>query len=186
MIKKFANTFFIVDGALIIGCLIFANSLWLLNTQIAFISSLLVSIATFLSYQNNVKKRLETQEQSIDTLDDRDKIDEIDDPFDLYSEDEPIMEEKELTASEIKTIIQEEKTKIKQNSFKNLFKSTTSFVSLYRVVGYAVLVVGFFYLVNNKLFEPFAYLVGLFVVPLSMLVMKLFGKSETTLEGEGQ
>lgn len=177
-ISKFANVFFIVDGLLIIGCLLFANSLWLLNTQIAFISSLLVSIATFLSYKNNVAKRLKTQEESIDTLNDRDKVDEIDDPFDLYSEDEPIMEEKELTASEIKAIIKEEKTKVKQNTFKNLYKSSFSFVSLYRIVGYSILVIGFFYLVNNKLFEPFAYLIGLFVVPLSMLVMKLTSKSE--------
>ena len=174
-----------VDLALIIGCLLFANSLWILNTQVAFVSSLLVSIATFLSYKNNVSKRLENEEHSIDTLDDRDKIDEIDDPFDLYSEDAPINETQELSAHEIKTIIQEEKSKIKQNSFKNLFKSTTSFVSLYRIFGYVVLVIGFFYLVNNKLFEPMAYLVGLFVVPLSMLLSKLLSK-DTTLTTEDQ
>lgn len=184
-IKKFANVFFIVDFALIAGCLFFANTLWVLNTQVAFISSLLVSIATFLSYKNNVSKRLQNEEQSIDTLDDRDVVDEIDDPFDLYSEDKPVIENKELTAAEIKTIILEEKSKIKQNTAKNLFKSTTSFVSLYRIVGYSVLVLGFFYLVNNELFEPFAYMVGLFVVPFSLLVVKLFSKNESTSEEEG-
>lgn len=177
-IKKFAKVFFVVDVILIVACLILANSVWLLNTQVAFISSLIVSVATFLSYQNNVNKRVENGEQNIDTLDDRDTIDEIDDPFDLYSEDEPIIQDKELTASEIKTIILEEKSKVKQNTFRNLFKSTTTFVSLYRIVGYTVLVLGFFYLVNNKLFEPFAYLIGLFVVPFSMLIMKLVSKED--------
>lgn len=185
-IKKFTKVFLIVDLLLIIGCLVLANSLWILNTQIAFVSSLIVSVATFLSYQNNVKKRLENEEQNIDTINDRDSIDEMDDTFDLYSENEPIMEEKELSASEIKTIIQEEKSKVKQNSFKNLFKSTTTFVSMYRIIGYTILVVGFFYLVNNKIFVPYAYLVGLFVVPFSMLIMKLVFKNDTKSEEAGQ
>lgn len=184
-ISKFANVFFIVDAILIVGCLLFANALWLLNTQVAFISSLIVSIATFLSYQRNVNKRLQTDSSGIDTLNDRDKVDEIDDPFDLYSEDEPIMEEKELSASEIKAIIKEEKSKVKQNTFKNLYKSGFSFMSLYRFAGYIILIIGFFYLVNNKLFEPIAYLIGLFVVPLSMLLMKLISK-EIKLEEEDQ
>ena len=172
-ISRFANIFVLVDALLIIGCLLLANSIWLLNTQIAFISSLIVSLATFISYKKNIDKRLQSENASLDTLNDRDKIDEIDDPFDLYSEDEPIMEEKELSASEIKAIIKEEKSKVKRNSFKNLYKSGFSFVSLYRFAGYAVLLLGFFYLVNNGLFEPFAYLLGLFVVPFSMLLIKL-------------
>ena len=185
-IKKFAKVFFVVDFALVLFCLISANMAWLINSQVAFISSLFISIATFLSYRNNVQKRLENEDHSIDTLDDRDQIDEIDDPFDLYSEDEPIIEEKELTVNEIKTIIKDEKSKIKQHTVKNLFKSSLSFVSLYRIAGYAILVLGFFYLVNNKLFEPFSYMVGLFIVPLSLLLSKLISKSETILEEEDQ
>lgn len=185
-IKKFANVFFLVDFVLILGCLVFANTLWLLNTQVAFVSSLLVSVATFLSYKNNVDKRLKLEEQSIDTLADRDKIDEIDDPFDLYSEEESIVEDKELSASEIKAIIQEEKTKVKQKTFRNLFKSSGSFVSLYRIVGYSFLVIGFFYLVNNNIFIPFAYLIGLFVVPLSLLLVKVVSKSDAKSEEVNQ
>ena len=185
-IKNSAKVFFVVDFAVVLFCLISANTQWLINSQVAFISSLFISIATFLSYRNNVQKRLENEVHSIDTLDDRDKIDEIDDPFDLYSEDEPIMEEKELSANEIKTIIKDEKSKIKQHTVKNLFKSSLSFVSLYRISGYAILVFGFFYLVNNELFEPFSYMFGLFVVPLSLLLVKLIGKSGTILEAEDQ
>ncbi len=176
-IKNFAKVFFLLDFGVILFCLVNANTTWLLNTQIAFFSSLFISIATFFSYQNSIKKRLANSSVDIDTANDRDKIDEIDDPYDLYSEDGVVEEEKELTAHEIKTIIQEEKSKVKRNSLKNMIVNGGSFVSIYRLVGYAILVVGFFYLVNHKLFEPFSYMVGLFIVPLSMLVIKLTTKS---------
>jgi len=176
-IKNFAKVFFIIDFGVIAFCIIMGNTTWLINTQVAFVSSLIISLATFFSYQNSVSKRLANSEGNIDTLDDRDKIDEIDDPYDLYSED-GVQEEKELTATEIKTIIQEEKSKVKRNSLKNTFRNGGTFVSLYRLVGYSILVLGFMYLVNHKLFEPFSYMIGLFIVPLSMLVIKLTSKSE--------
>lgn len=168
MIKKFAKVFFIVDFSLIVLCVIFADFSWLINTQFAFVSSVLITIATFVSYTNNVQKRLENFEPS-DLDNDRDKIDEIDDPFDLYSED-IVQEDKELSTTEIKTIIKEEKSKVKRNSFKNTVSTTTSFMSIYRIGGYFLLIVGLLYLTNNQLFEPIPYLIGLFVVPLSMLL----------------
>ncbi len=177
-IKSFAKVFFILDFGVIAFCLINGNTTWLINTQIAFFSSLFISIATFFSYQNSIKKRLANSSMDIDTINDRDKIDEIDDPYDLYSEDEITQEDKELTAHEIKTIIKEEKAKVKRNSLKNMFVNGGSFVSIYRIIGYSILIIGFFYLVNHQLFEPFSYMVGLFIVPLSMLIMKLTTKSE--------
>lgn len=175
MIKRFGKIFFIIDALLIIACLIFQKYLWLLNIQVAFISSLIISITTFLSYQRSVNKRLDSDFDSIDTLEQRDKIDEIDDPYDLYSED-GVQEEKELSAHEIKTIIKEEKSRVSRNSFKNTLQSGTSFISIYRVVGYSLLILGFFALVNHNIFNPIAYLVGLFIVPLSSLMMKFFIK----------
>lgn len=171
MIKPFGKVMIIINLALILYGFGFENSTWVLNTQIAFISSLIISLATFFSYQRSIQKRLENASVDIDTANDRDKMDEIDDPFDLYSE-ETIAQEKELSAHEIKQIIQEEKAKVKQNTLKNTFANGGSFVSLYRIVGYGILVIGFFFLINHKLFMPIAYLIGLFVTPLSMILLK--------------
>lgn len=162
-----------MDLCLIVYALIFQDTLWLLNSQVAFISSLFITIASFLSYRKNVHSRLSKYDDSIKVQgEDRDKIDEIDDPYDLYSEDiEPVPEE-ELTPEKIKEIIQEEKKKVSKNSFKNTVFSAGGFVSIYRILGYGTLVFGFFALNNNKLFVAVAFLIGLGVVPIGTLFTK--------------
>ncbi len=179
MIKSFAKVFFFVDLCIIIYALAFKSSLWLLNSQVAFISSIFVTIASFLSYRKNIQNRLSTLDTSKNLkVESRDKIDEIDDPYDLYSEDiEPIKED-DLNAQKIKQIIQEEKAKVKRNSFKNTIFSAGGFVSVYRVIGYAFLIFGFFVLNNNNLFIPVAFIIGLGIVPISVLFTKFILKSE--------
>ena len=177
-IYKFAKIFILVDLCFIIYCVIFQNSLWLLNTQIAFLGSLFVTLTSFISYRKNIGNRLSNFDYSKEIKDDdRDKIDEIDDPFDLYSEYEEIPKE-DLTPEKIKDIINEEKIKVKKNSFKNTIFSASGFVSIYRILGYLVLIFGFFALNNNNLFLPIPFLIGLAIVPISVLVSKLTLKLE--------
>ena len=171
-ILKFAKVFFLLDLCLLIYSFIFQNGIWLLNTQVAFISSLFIVIASFYSYKRNIQNRLSNFEASKASAEDRDKIDEIDDPFDLYSEYEEIPEE-ELTPEKIKEIIQEEKTKVKKNSLKNTLFSAGGFLSIYRILGYGILIFGFFALNNNKIFIPVAFIVGLGIVPIRVLLSKL-------------
>lgn len=172
-ILNFAKIFFLIDLCLVIYSLIFQDSIWLLNTQVAFISSLFITIASFLSYRRNINGRIANLDLSKSQKgEDRDKIDEIDDPFDLYTEYEEIPEE-ELTPQKIKEIIQDEKSKVKKNSFKNTIFSAGGFLSIYRVLGYGILVFGFFALNNNKLLIPIAFIVGLGVVPMGTLLSKL-------------
>ena len=175
MIKKFAKLFFIIDFGVVIFCILSNNYVWLINTQVAFISSLFISLATFLSYKRNVSKRLENIDYDADLSNDRDEIDKIDDPYDLY-DDEKISDKTEFTTLEIKDIIKEEKSRIKQNSFKNTIYSSGSFISIYRIVGYILLIFGFFALNNNGIFNAVPYLAGLFIVPLSMLCAKFILK----------
>ncbi len=172
-IISFAKIFLVVDIALAIFAIVVYDSLWLLNTQVAFLGSLFVILASFLSYRKNVQNRLSNFQNSDQKIlsDDRDKVDEIDDPFDLYSEYEEVPEE-ELTTEKIKEIIQDEKSKIKKNSFKNTIFSATGFISIYRIAGYVFLIFGFFALNNNKIFLPIPFLIGLGVVPISVLVAK--------------
>lgn len=175
-ILNFVKVIIIFNLCLILYSLIFQSSTWLLNTQVAFFSSLFITIASFLSYSRNVKNRLSNIDSSkTSNIEDRDKIDEIDDPFDLYSEYEEVPQE-ELTTEKIKEIIQEEKSKVKRNSFKNTIFSASGFLSIYRILGYGFLVFGFFALNNNKLFIPIAFIIGLGIVPICVLLSKLLKK----------
>lgn len=172
-VLKFAKVFIFLDFCLIIYALVFQNNFWLLNTQVAFVSSLLVVTGSFLSYKKNIENRLSNID-STKTKEgvDRDKIDEIDDPFDLYSDYEAVKEE-DLTPEKIKEIINDEKSKLKKNSVKNAIFSASGFLSLYRIAGYAILVFGFFALNNNGVFMPISFIIGLSVVPFGVLISKL-------------
>lgn len=176
-ILNFAKVFIIVDLCLIIFSITQYNLTWFLNTQVAFIGSLSVTIASFLSYRKNIQNRLSNLDTSKHSMiEDRDKVDEIDDPYDLYSDHEEIPEE-ELTPEKIKEILDEEKKNVKKNSFKNTIFSAGGFVSIYRLVGYAFLIFGFFALNNNKLFLPIPFLIGLGIVPISVLAAKFIFKT---------
>lgn len=175
-ILKFAKVFILLDLCLILYSLIFQNNLWVLNTQVAFVSSLFIIIASFLSYRRNIQSRLSNLDLTkTNQSEDRDKIDEIDDPYDLYTEYEQIPEE-ELTSEKIKEIINDEKSKVNKNSFKNTLFSASGFLSIYRILGYGILIFGFFALNNNKIFLPIAFIIGLGIVPIGVLFSKLLEK----------
>ena len=175
-ILKFAKVFILLDFCIILYYLFFQNKFWLLNTQVAFISSLFIIIASFLSYRKNIQNRLSNLDLSqINEGIDRDKIDEIDDPYDLYTQYKEIPED-ELTTEKIKEIINDEKSKVKRNSFKNIIFSASGFLSIYRILGYGILIFGFFALNNNKVFLPIAFIIGLGIVPLGILFSKLLEK----------
>ncbi len=175
-ILKFAKVFILLDFCIILYSLFFQNKFWLLNTQVAFISSLFIIIASFLSYRKNIQNRLSNLDLSqINEGIDRDKIDEIDDPYDLYTQYKEIPED-ELTTEKIKEIINDEKSKVKRNSFKNIIFSASGFLSIYRILGYGILIFGFFALNNNKVFLPIAFIIGLGIVPLGILFSKLLEK----------
>ena len=175
-IQKFAKVFILLDFCIILYYLFFQNKFLLLNTQVAFISSLFIIIASFLSYRKNIQNRLSNLDLSqINEGIDRDKIDEIDDPYDLYTQYKEIPED-ELTTEKIKEIINDEKSKVKRNSFKNTIFSASGFLSIYRILGYGILIFGFFALNNNKVFLPIAFIIGLGIVPLGILFSKLLEK----------
>lgn len=177
---KFAKVFIFLDLCIFIYANFFQNKIWFLNTQVAFISSLFITIASFISYKKNIQNRLQNFDYSkISKSENRDKIDEIDDPFDLYSEYEEI-KDKDLTPQKIKEIIDDEKSKLKKNSLKNTIFSASGFLSIYRILGYVILIFGFFVLNNNKIFIPMAFIMGLGVVPLGVLFSR-FLKSDDYL-----
>ena len=128
------------------------------------------------SYKKNIENRLSDLDLTKNNEnEDRDKIDEIDDPYDLYTEYKEIPES-ELTPEKIKEILNNEKSKVKRDTLKNTIFSASGFLSIYRVLGYGMLLFGFFALNNNKIFVPIAFIVGLGVVPIGVLFSKLLEK----------
>ncbi len=162
-IKKVVILFFIVDFVLVIFSVVKSEG-WFINSQIAFFSSLFITMASYFSYKRLIEKRVALNAESYD---DRDEVDKIDDPHDLYSP-----EIKEDENRDLQEVIKEERAKIGgvKNTATNLAQSAGGIFSPFRIASYLFLFLGFLYLANNELLNIFAYLVGLFVVPLSALL----------------
>ena len=145
--KNLYFAYIFVDLIVIVASF-FLGDLWLLNTQVAFASSMLITMASFLSYKSMVKERV----NSGDLGDDRDLLDDIEDPHKLYEE-----EEKEP-----------QKIGFKQGA-KNLVSSYKGALSPYRIASYGVLCLAVLFLIRHGYFDGLAFLVGLGVVPISSL-----------------
>jgi hypothetical protein len=165
-IKPIILPIVILDFALALYSLSVGSN-WLINSQIAFISSFIVTIASFFSYRALIKRRLEQGDIGID---DKDIISEIEDPYDLYDEGET------KSDKDLKEIIKEERDRLKgvKSGAKNVAKSISGIFSPYRLLSYLILVVGFLYLVNSKSFLLLPYLLGLSVVPIGSLISIFF------------
>jgi len=179
-IKKFIYIFLAID-MILIGFTLFSDIFLVsfASSQIAFVSSLFITIGSYIGYQKNINLRLQNYQSQ-----ERDTIDDIDDPFDLYNEEKNQKEnQKDIDNIDIKDIIQEEKNNLQKNSFQNLFKSLSGFSSLYRLAGYVFLVLGFFYLVNNGLFNYLWYLIGVSVSPIGIILSKFIKTNKVNDEG---
>ena len=130
-----------------------------LNFQIAFLASIIIMLGSLYSYKRLVDRRVESE----DRPDDTDLVDKLDDPFDLYSEDiksEALVDEEEI---DLQTVVKEERARLKsqKNTLKNTAKSAPALVSIFRVVPYLFLVLGFIGLKNNNLLSIPPFLIGL-------------------------
>ncbi|RUM67823.1 MAG: hypothetical protein DSZ06_00360 [Sulfurospirillum sp.] len=162
-IKKILIFIVVLDLLLVIYGF-FKPSNWLLNSQLAFICSLFVTLASFLSYKRMIQNRLE-----VGDVDSRDLIDEMDDRFDLYDEKE------EIEHKDLKAIIKEERSKFTpKKSVENLTKSIRGLLNPLRLLSYLSLFVSFMYLINSHSFDVGAYLIGLAVVPIGTLLGSIY------------
>jgi len=153
---------------------------WLLNTQIAFISSSLVLGASMFSYSQMVYSRLESGTAIPD--DGRDTLEKIEDPHDLYGEESSIDETEDDTAT-LKDAISEEKQRMKQHrrSLLQVLRDSKASLSFVRLGAYLLLFVGFFYLSKNQLLHIPSYLLGL-ALPIVITLAVLMSKKEETNE----
>ncbi len=165
--KNTINALLIIDIGIIIFCLLSGNRVWLLNSQIAFVSSSLIMFASIISYRNMVQARVDMGMVVAD--DNRDTLDKIEDPFDLYSEDE----KSSSTKKSLKEVVSEERKNLKKNrrSIWQTTKDSKAALSFYRLGAYAILIFGFFYLNNNEILDISSYLFALALPPIIVVIM---------------
>jgi hypothetical protein len=171
MMKTKVSFVYLGASVFLILLSLFMGDLWLINTQVAFICSMIIIFASFLSYKGMIEKRLENGE----IPDEVDELDKIDDKFGLFNEEENI-EEKELSKEEFVKLYKEERKKssgIKQ-TFSNLFKSGKGVFNPFRLIAYALLCMAMLFLIRNELFSAIPFLVGIGAVPISSIVLGLF------------
>jgi Ca2+/Na+ antiporter len=165
-IKKIFILSFLINIVLVIYFLIFGEENYIINLEFAYFTSSFVIFVTFQSYKNKILKGVDNYENH----NEQDLVDKIDDPHGLWDDDTPINNQEEFTQQEIKEIIKEEKQKANKNSFKNMFKSLPTFLSFYRFFGYALLIVGFLYLLRHQYFVHLPYFIGLSILPISVII----------------
>ncbi|BCD67923.1 hypothetical protein [Nitratiruptor sp. YY09-18] len=158
--KNFFFVAFFLDILLIIYAF-FSSPYFLLNSQLGFIAALLVIMGSFYGYKRFIQARQNSQKTDI--------IDTIEDRFDLYSEET----HEERSAKEL---FEEEraKSKAKGAGLKHFLSTAPGFFSPYRLFGYLFLVVAVLVLIRKNLFEPWSFLAGLSVVPVSVILFALF------------
>ena len=148
---------------------------WLVNSQVAFVSSSLVMLGSMKSYKNMVKQRL-AGVTSVSTYNERDTIDKLEDPYDLFDDEPKKEEEEEKTLQEI---VKEERANLKKNrrSILQSTKDAKASFSFYRLGAYALLVFGFFYLNSNHFLKLMPYLIFL-TLPMFVIVVILMKQSD--------
>ena len=179
---KTLKVLLLVDIIIIVISAIFGGKIWVYNTQIAFISSTLIMVASIISYRRMVNTRVELGIVAMD--DSKDVIDKIEDPHDLYSED-IVLEEKE---EDLATVVKDEKKKLKENrrSLGQTLKDTKAALSLYRLGAYGMLVLGFMYLSRQELLHIPTYLVSLSLPPVIIVIMLLTQKDIAQKENHSE
>lgn len=129
----------------------------MISLFVAIFSTALILFASKLSYKNYVKRESENHNP-----DDRDFIDKVYDPYDLYSdENQADMNEKEILNDNKKHI------GLLKNK-KEIFKTLPVHFSIFRIFAYIIFVIGFISLKDNNLLEIGYYILGVTIAILSM------------------
>ena len=164
--RKILSALLIVEGILLMGTALFFDTAVLLNTQIGFLSASLVMLGSMRSYRRMVDARIENEIITADI--DKDVIDRLEDPYDLYSE-----ETKAEPVEDVRSAIKEEKARLKANrrSLFEVLRDTKAALSLYRVGAYLLLILGFLYLNRHHLLQIPAYLFALSIPPVVIVAI---------------
>ncbi len=175
--RRLLTTLLIVEIFLLLAGVLYGDKSLLLSSQIAFLSSTLVIIASFSSYQSMVKERLsllggDNQELGFD---DRDVVDKIEDPYGVFEEREKDRDEN-LSAEQLLKL-EKERLKEEKRGVKEVVKDMKPTFNIFRLLAYAILVVGFLYLNEKKFLIISIYLLSL-SIPIATAIWTLLSQQE--------
>jgi hypothetical protein len=161
--NKVINVLLIVDIGVVIFCFLSGERLWLINSQIAFVSSSLVLFASLVSYKKMVEQRVALGDDGVSG----DVIESMDEKYDFDDDKDKNPEE----------LLKEVKAEMKQDKrgVLEILKDSKTSLSLYRLLAYGVLILGFLYLNNNHLLHISSYLSSL-AIPIIIFVIILLRK----------
>ena len=157
IIVKKAISLIAISEFLVIALYFYDFTLFI-NLQVAFLSSLFIIIGSSIAYQRMVKTQIASKNREDGK---RELLDRIEDPYELY-DDEPI-NNAPVEELDLKEIVKEERAKIKTLSVDSMKHGARGSVSLFRLVPYIFLVLGFIALKNNELLDITIYLPSLLV-----------------------
>ena len=155
MVQRAIKSFLVAEGLVLCSAL-YSQTLYA-NAQVAFLSSFLVIVGSSFAYKKMVDTKVNAEEYESE----RDLLDSIEDPHELY--DDVPLNEAPVEELDLKAIVKEEKAKIKTFSFKSIKHGVRGSVSLFRIVPYIFLILGFIALKNNDLLDLGFYLPSLLI-----------------------
>lgn len=152
---KFKNLalFYIVLDSILIAITSAFGSVELLNSQVAFICSTLILFASYFGYKSRVKNKsinYQLSEQELELFED--DIDE---------------QTQELDTQDSNNKNDKKPAKFRKIDILGAFKPL-------RLISYLILIVAFFALLRQGIFEPISFLVGLALMPLGVFIAGVF------------
>lgn len=151
--KKAISIFLAVE--IVIFATYFYSQKLFLNSEVAFLSAFLIILGSSFAYRKMIHSKIDSGEYE----EDRDLLDTIDDPHELYEE----INEAPVEELDLKQIVKEEKAKIKTLSLKNAKHGIRGSFAMMRLIPYIFLVLGFIALKNNNMLDLVYYLPALLI-----------------------
>ncbi len=155
MVKRAISVFIIVE--VVIGLSYLYSSKIFANVEVAFLSAFFIILGASYAYKKMVLAKVESGEYE----EDRDLLDKIEDPHELF--DEQPINDAPYEELNLKEIVKEEKTKVKPLNVKNMKHGIRGSLSIFRLLPYLFLILGFIALKNNHILDLWFYLPSLFV-----------------------
>ena len=170
MVNKSIRLIIIVELIIFSTYYIFSKEFFA-NLQVASLSSFLIILGSFYAYKKMIQSQVATKSYEID----RDVLNMIDDPHGLY--DDEAINDAPADELDLKEIVKEERAKIKTFSLSAMKEGGSAGFSLYRLLPYVFLVLGFIALENNHILDISIYLPSLLVgIILGSVVSKELAK----------
>jgi hypothetical protein len=169
MVKKVIKLFLLVQ-LLITSTYLLSFEIYI-NVEMAFLSSFFIILGSAYAYKTMVNTHVKA-----DMLhEQKDLLDNIEDPHELYDDYE--INNAPAEELNLKEIVQEERKKIKILNLKDIKKGSRAGFSPYRLVPYIFLILSFIALENNHLLNIKFYLPSLL---LGIIIANLVIKEQIT------